>query len=667
MSPLDRLAAAISRASLAFWEQRARMGRMRKPKPKKKPGRVNKYKNAAGTGCGTGAGGFKAGNNCQKEDGIPNSPQTPYIAKSFAQKSKSGKAASLPASKEALAAKEQALKGLLKASTIAAARKKAAIRKKEKEAKAASESKQRAEALAKKREEMLKTIRRKKANDRLNIVGDKSVDVQQINKNKAQKASQFLKIVDGRPDADVYSSAAKEMVDSVKRAKNSSQCKGTGVGLCSYISEDVSNRLSQQFKDRPHIEVLQHMPKGRDHASVVIVNHKDKTAIEVDISEAKYQRRTKTGKFIKVKDPKITEKDVEFRDLDYNEFARDGGQGKSIFSGRGDKSIPKKSGETDVEHAQRVYQKDLDTLHARADAIDASVDRDLKDMATQEQNLKSQISAARRSHVAIKKPTKEQKQELQRAEDEHRAKMEEIRKRKRQIEEKANDELHSLVGEFTRAHSGGIATVSSSDSDYDFSLLPGGSNAGISGIKAEAQFAWKFFSKVASPVHAEAFRENKFKVRAGDGGSHDKDEKAITVGEDASRDTVVHEYGHAIESRFAESMRRITQDYKKRLSEFLAKTPGATIEHDYVSYYEGPVSRAVGADRSASVLGYSRRYSDFGFDAKTIKKYPNDPRYEVGTEVFSTGVQDLFLSGRKFRRQFRHHFNLTTLLLAGLI
>lgn len=199
------------------------MGGMRKPKAKKRPGkvgRVNKFKNSAGTGCGTGAGGFKAGNNCQKEDGVPNSPQKPYIAKSFAQKGKSGKAASLPATKEALAAKAEALKGIQKSSKIAAARKKAAIRKKEKEAKAAEESKQRAEALAKKKAEMLKVIRKKRANEKLNILGDKTVDVQQINKNKALAASKKLEVV-GTP---------KSLAQEIAEAKAAAAAKTAAAG-----------------------------------------------------------------------------------------------------------------------------------------------------------------------------------------------------------------------------------------------------------------------------------------------------------------------------------------------------------------------------------------------------------------------------------------------------
>lgn len=215
---LARLAAAASRAIAALSEERARPGGSRSPRKKKqrpgKVGRVNKFKNAAGSGCGTGAGGFKPGNSCQKEDGVPNIP------KSFAQKGKSGKAASLPATKEALAAKSAALKGVLKKSKIASERKKAAIRKKEKEAKAAEEGKQRAEALAKKRAEMLKVIRKKRADEKLQILGDKTVDVQQISKNKAAAASKKLEVV-GTPK-----SLAEEIAEAKAAAAAKTAAKG---------------------------------------------------------------------------------------------------------------------------------------------------------------------------------------------------------------------------------------------------------------------------------------------------------------------------------------------------------------------------------------------------------------------------------------------------------
>lgn len=221
MSPLDRLLAAISRAALAFSEQRARMGGMRKPKAKKRPGkvgRVNKFKNSAGTGCGTGAGGFKAGNNCQKEDGVPNKTQSPYSAlKQPNAKAAKQKAAAM---KQKAAIKQAKKLAKDKQTSIQAKQKKAALRKKEKEAKAAEEAKQRAEALAKKKAEMLKVIRKKRANEKLNILGDKTVDVQQINKNKALAASKKLEVV-GTP---------KSLAQEIAEAKAAAAAKTAAAG-----------------------------------------------------------------------------------------------------------------------------------------------------------------------------------------------------------------------------------------------------------------------------------------------------------------------------------------------------------------------------------------------------------------------------------------------------
>ncbi len=207
---LDRLREALEKAlHLLSQESRAKPGKRRPRKKPGKAGRVNKFKNAPGSACGTGAGGFKAGNNCQKEDGIPNLP------KSFSQGGKSAKAASLPATKEALAAKAGILKQATKQAKIRAARKKAAIRKKEKDAKAAEENKARAEAAAKKRAEMLKVIRKKKANEKLQIVGDKSVDVNQI---KVNKANQGIKVV-GTPKSLAQEIAEAKAAAAAKTAE----------------------------------------------------------------------------------------------------------------------------------------------------------------------------------------------------------------------------------------------------------------------------------------------------------------------------------------------------------------------------------------------------------------------------------------------------------------
>lgn len=221
---LARLAAAASRAILALSEQRARLGGMRRPKASKKkqrPGKVasfNKFKNAPGAGCGTGAGGFKAGNNCQKEDGMPNKTSSPYAAlKQPNAKALKQKAEQMKAKASFKQAKKQAQD---KQKSIDAKRKKAALRKKEKEAKAAEDGKQRAEALAKKRAEMLKVIRKKRADEKLQILGDKTVDVQQISKNKAAAASKKLEVV-GTPK-----SLAEEIAEAKAAAAAKTAAKG---------------------------------------------------------------------------------------------------------------------------------------------------------------------------------------------------------------------------------------------------------------------------------------------------------------------------------------------------------------------------------------------------------------------------------------------------------
>ena len=102
----------------------------KKPAPKKKapkaaPTGFNKFKYAPGEGCGTGAGGFKAGNNCSQGGGF-NQPQAP---KAFGGKGQI--AASMPIK----AADVKAYAEHLKKQTMkmqAAADAKAALAKKQK-------------------------------------------------------------------------------------------------------------------------------------------------------------------------------------------------------------------------------------------------------------------------------------------------------------------------------------------------------------------------------------------------------------------------------------------------------------------------------------------------------------------------------------------------------
>ena len=204
------------------------MGGGRKAQKKKKvraPGRP--AKTGPKTGCGTGAGGFGVGNNCAKEDGRPNLP------KSFAQKGKQAVAASLPATKEALAAKAAALKVAAKDAKISSARKKAAIRKKEKQAKDAAEKQALDAARAKKREAMLQKIRIKKASEKLEVVGTPKSVKEQLDeakaamKTKTAEASKQLTVA-GTPKSikqEIDEAKAKALAEAQKNAAEEAAAK----------------------------------------------------------------------------------------------------------------------------------------------------------------------------------------------------------------------------------------------------------------------------------------------------------------------------------------------------------------------------------------------------------------------------------------------------------
>ena len=182
---MDALADLI--ATLARFEERAR-----KPKKRKKvksTGRPAKMGPSAG--CGTGSGGFKAGNNCAKEDGIPQRP----LSQGGALKGANAKDdfARAKALKEKAAAKKAKNEAAAKAKSIATkpqreaeklARKKsaekqdkidelrraAAERKAQKGERDAAERKAAQQAADKKRAEMLQKIRIKEANKKLDII-----------------------------------------------------------------------------------------------------------------------------------------------------------------------------------------------------------------------------------------------------------------------------------------------------------------------------------------------------------------------------------------------------------------------------------------------------------------------------------------------------------------
>lgn len=180
-------------------EVRGRMGAPRAPKRNKKakarPGRPAKAGPSAG--CGTGAGGFKAGNNCAKEDGIPRKPFSMGGALKQGPKGELQSAkAQIAAKQSKVAAKQAKQQAKDKQTSIVAKKSKAAIRKKQKEDKAAEAQKQADAAAAAKKKATLQKIRVKKANEKLTVAETPKSVAQEIKEAKIKRATGELKVVE---------------------------------------------------------------------------------------------------------------------------------------------------------------------------------------------------------------------------------------------------------------------------------------------------------------------------------------------------------------------------------------------------------------------------------------------------------------------------------------
>jgi len=213
MDELARLREAIARAGE---ELRARMGggrpKQRKKKPRMRPGRP--ARNGKKSGCGTGDGGFGVGNNCAKEDGVPDRPKS--FAQGGALKMPNVKKLKKEVAQEKAAAAAAAAKQ--KAREIAQKKKSALSRKEAKAKKSAEEQKKAAEASAAKKKAMLQKIRVKKANEQVSVVGTPKSVAEQLAeaktamKQKTAEASKQL-TVSGTPKS------VKEQIEEIKAAE----------------------------------------------------------------------------------------------------------------------------------------------------------------------------------------------------------------------------------------------------------------------------------------------------------------------------------------------------------------------------------------------------------------------------------------------------------------
>jgi hypothetical protein len=335
-------------------------------------------------------------------------------------------------------------------------------------------------------------------------------------------------------------------------------------------------------------------------------------------------------------------------------------------------SVQRNPGETVVEWKTRAVQKDLDAFHAEAKKIEAKYDgavQDLKDRVAQLQRDR-QENAQKYASASSPKAAKD----AERKHDEITKEIAESKKRIDALEKEADAELHYLVGRFTEAHGGAIGGASDSAESYQISKTNFVSAERASAVKMMLGDGWRWLNKIVPAKRLKGISDTKIKLRQGGGGSHDGRNKEIEIGVDSESEsiakTIRHEYGHFVEDGSNDTMLALAEDYWKRVDSYTKSNGGVKyFKHSQVSFYEAPHppnARARLPEYGDSVLGYSRRYSDFAYD-KEARGYNPSPRRAGGTEVFSTGLEHLFHSPRDFRRKHKSHFNLTLLVLSGLI
>ena len=335
----------------------------------------------------------------------------------------------------------------------------------------------------------------------------------------------------------------------------------------------------------------------------------------------------------------------------------------SVFSGRGDESAVQSQGEIKTEFLKRKYQKDLDAYHSEATKIEARYEKQLSEAKKDHDDAYAAYRTNGSSAMLDKYNS--------------------AKKRIEELEAKRDSDLHDLVGQFTVAHAGALArtdSLASSGSVFiQNAIATSQHNAAIA--KKEIAKAWNWLSRVAARKHEERILGATIKLRPGGGGLHQamNGKNDITIGVDdlgiGIRKTTVHEYGHAIESANKDTLRALTEDYRAKAADFLASNKGAKYKALSAAPNYDAIHKAgekVGDYQidAPSYLGYARRYSDAGFKESMVKDYANHPdaaRIDKGTEVFSTGIESVYREPSAFRKRARHGFDISLLVLAGLL
>lgn len=699
MPASDDLKTAAILAALAQAEQRARRAGGRGRKTKKLKGLRRPAKaGAANKGCGTGAGGFAAGNKCALEDGVPQKPVRKGGPLTKPSVSKTRKKAETLRRKAAQKQKEKEAKAKAGKDKFAYEKKRARRRAAEK---AAAEKKQEAarkQAAEAKRNRMLQSIRIKKANEKLEISDTGKSIAQEIEEAKAALASNSKEVqaanaealastkktIEDSPIRAVLERAQTEYVSAIKSSIKSG-CH-TGDGLCSPTAEGVATSLSGRYRD--DIEVSEYFgaggPRSRDHASVVVVDHGNGVAYEVDVPETTYQTRTPDGGFTLKQGVNVTTKDVLVRELDYKEFQLE--------------ALERKPGETDVDFLMRRKDRSVKSFEDEVDRIIKSGEAKIaeaRSYAEKAEKLASEtfdeyLSEARKSPEDGFDQAKVDMLSRRLAADRKLSDEMDLQIRVKQRELRQG--VHDALTEYVSREAGGLATVDGKSR----TVVAMKSSKYKKRFLENADEAYDFLNRTLSPVHQEKLEaiELRLQKRAdgGGGGAYYREEEIIrkdrtkdwkpgqplydivpvqtavstTAGNNAryhtSTPVLVHEIAHGLHygKRGSDAgswaFRALAWQHRTKVETFRRENPDATWETYHPERQSYEVLRKPGQTyESPSNLGYSTSYADADHKSTPMQ----------GIEVISTGVQEMFEDPSGFRKKYPYHFRLTAMFMAG--
>jgi hypothetical protein len=370
------------------------------------------------------------------------------------------------------------------------------------------------------------------------------------------------------------------------------------------------------------------------------------------------------------------------------------------YRGDVDQSVTKSDGETQFSFARRRVDEDLKTLHKEMDAAEKRVENKRQEVFARIKRLEGEYKkAANDASIAqdryLKSKTQDNKKQLEVAAvavDDAKQRLSSAYRERNSIDSDLAVEHHDIVSEFVRSHGNGLSQFNSEDQFLDAAFLEKTKSKFAPAFKENAKAAWAFLSKVAAPVHQAKGRAVKVKLdtKGGDAEYIDGTEVARhgvrgNGAHNTSAGTIIHEIAHGLhygakpetsplpvpsslklpsdqqardwlESPGYRARLAIKEDYDARVAALMSRSPQGV---EQIAYHKDRqhyrMWKPKGEQRQReSYLGYSSQYADAENGNPT-----------GATEVISMGVETLHRDPRAFRRDYRSHFDLTVLFLAG--